>query len=203
MTRPIRTRLDVAALPETAFGNAGLVWWGTAGFMVIEGFTLALCVAAYLYLRRNFPDWPPPRTPVPDLLLPTIGVVVMLVSNLPMQLAAKAAHRFEKGGVILWVAVASAFGVAMVVFRAFDFAALHTRWDDNAYGSVTWAILGFHGALLLMEVGETIGGLLMFLFAPVNERHYVDACDNANYWVFTTVSWVPLYVLVYFLPRWT
>jgi heme/copper-type cytochrome/quinol oxidase subunit 3 len=203
MKRPIRTTLDVSTLPTVAFGNPGLVWWGTVGFMVIEGFTLALCVASYLYLRRNFPEWPPPRTPVPDLVLPTIGLVVMVLSTIPMWFADKAARRFDKATVILWLSVASAVGVALLVIRGFEFGSLNTRWDDNAYGSVVWAIVGFHAALLVMEVGETIGGLLMFLFAPIQERHYSDASDNVMYWWFCMLSWVPLFVVVYLLPRWT
>ena len=203
MNRPLRTTLDVSRLPTVAFGNPGLVWWGTVGFMVIEGFTLALCVAAYLYLRRNFPEWPPPRTPNPDLLAPIIGVVVAVLSNIPMMLVSKAARRFDKAGVILWLAVSSAIGIAMLVIRGFEFEALNTRWDVNAYGSIAWATVGFHALLLVMEVGETIGGLIMFLFAPVQPKHYSDSVDNSMYWAFCSLAWVPLFVVVYLLPRWT
>ena len=44
------------------------MWWGTVGFMTIEGWTIALLVAAYLYLRQNYEAWPPLRTPNPSLL---------------------------------------------------------------------------------------------------------------------------------------
>ncbi len=204
MTRPLRTTLDVSHLPTVAFGNPGMVWWGTVGFIVIEGFSLALCVAAYLYIRRNFPEWPPPRTPVPGLLAPTIGVVLMLVSNIPMRLVSRAARTFDRAAVRMWLLVSSLFGVAFLVVRYFEFAALNTRWDSDAYGSVAWAVVGFHALLILMEVGETIGGLLVFAFSEnVEERHFVDATDNAMYWAFVTIVWVPLYVVVYLLPRWT
>ena len=201
--KTIRTTVDVSLLPTYAFGSRGLVWWGTLGFMLIEGFTLALCVASYLYLRKNLIEWPPPRVPNPDLLLPSIGLIVMLLSNIPMYFSKKAAHARNRGGVILWLGVSCAFGVAMIVFRVFDFAALNTRWDADAYGSIAWTTVGFHAALVLMEVGETIGSLLLFLFAPVEEKHYVDASDNVMYWWFVTFSWVPLFVVVYLLPRWT
>ena len=201
--KAIRTRIDVSMLPTFAFGNRGLVWWGTIGFIVIEGFSLALCVASYLYLRKNLIEWPPPRVPNPDLLLPTIGLVVMLLSNLPMYMVKKAALALDRAGVTRWLLVACAFGIAMVVFRVYDFAALNTRWDNNAYGSITWTTVGFHAALVLMEVGETVGALLLFLFAPIEEKHFVDASDNVMYWAFVTLSWIPLYVLVYLVPRWT
>jgi heme/copper-type cytochrome/quinol oxidase subunit 3 len=203
MSRPLRTTLDVSALPTVAFGNPGLVWWGTVGFMVIEGFSLAICVAAYLYLRKNFPEWPPPRTPVPDLLAPTIGVIVAVASNVPMMLVSRAARRFDRSGVTRWLVVSSLVGIAMLVIRGFEFAALNTRWDNHAYGSIVWATVGFHALLLVMEVGETIGGLAMFLAAPIQEKHFTDGADNAMYWAFCTLAWVPLFVVVYLLPRWT
>jgi cytochrome c oxidase subunit I+III len=203
MMRPLRTTLDVSTLPRIVFGNAGMVWWGTVGFILIEAFSLSLTVAAYLYLRRNVMEWPPSGTPLPDLLAPTIGVVVMLLSNIPMQLVARAAKQFDRAGVILWLTVTSVFGIAFWVIRVFEFDALNTLWDSHAYGSIVWAIVGFHAVLIVMEVGETIGGWLMFIFAPTEEKHYVDACDNAMYWLFVTVAWVPLYVVVYLLPRWT
>ena len=201
--RAVRTRIDVSMLPTFAFGNRGLVWWGTVGFIVIEAFTLALCVAAYLYLRKNLIEWPPARTPNPDVLLPTVGLAVMLLSNVPMYMVKKAAHAMNRSAVILWLSIVCLFGVAMIVFRVFDFAALNTRWDNNAYGSIAWTTVGFHAALLVMEVGETIGALLLFIFAPVEEKHFVDASDNVMYWTFVTTSWVPLYILVYLVPRWT
>ena len=33
--RRLRPRIDVAALPDTAFGVRDIMWWGTLGFVVI------------------------------------------------------------------------------------------------------------------------------------------------------------------------
>jgi cytochrome c oxidase subunit III len=199
----MRTTLDVSALPSTVFGSRGLVWWGTIGFMVIEGFTLALCIMSYLYLRRNFIEWPPPRTASPDLLLPTLGVVVMLLSNIPMNFVMRAAKRFDRAAVTRWVTVTTIVGVVLLIIRVFDFAALNSRWDSHAYGSVAWTVVGFHALLLVLEVGETAGGMLLFLVSDcIQDKHFVDATDNAMYWRFVTLAWVPLYILVYLVPRW-
>ena len=48
---------DLAELPTVTFGHRSLMWWGTLGFMVIEGWTLALIVAMYFYVRQNFLNW--------------------------------------------------------------------------------------------------------------------------------------------------
>ena len=39
------TVLDVASLPDHAFGNRSILWWGTLGFMATEGMAFALAAA--------------------------------------------------------------------------------------------------------------------------------------------------------------
>jgi cytochrome c oxidase subunit 3 len=70
MSAPVRrtVALDVAAIPEYAFGHRSILWWGTASMMVIEGMVFALVIVSYLYLKGRVPHWPP-SGPGPDLVL--------------------------------------------------------------------------------------------------------------------------------------
>ena len=52
-------RVDVSGLPSYAFGHRSRLWWGTAGFIVIEGTAFALALFVYFYLRSKLPAWPP------------------------------------------------------------------------------------------------------------------------------------------------
>ena len=70
-TMKLRPTRDVSSLPTVTFGPRSLMWWGTLGFMTIEGWTTVLLVGAYLYLRQNYEAWPPLRTPYPSLGVPT------------------------------------------------------------------------------------------------------------------------------------
>ena len=45
MTRRLNPVVELSELPDVVFGPRDLMWWGTLGFMVIEGFTLVLCAA--------------------------------------------------------------------------------------------------------------------------------------------------------------
>jgi heme/copper-type cytochrome/quinol oxidase subunit 3 len=193
--------VDVSRLPTIVFGSKSLMYWATMSFMVIEGWTLALAVMSYFYLRQNVQDWPPLRTPEPGLLIPTINLVLMLVSIVPSLLAAKAARHLEKGGTALWLFVNAAMGLGALVLRWYELWAINTRWDTNAYGSVAWLLVGLHGTLLLLDVGDTIG-LGCKMLAPEMPPHYFsDTSDNTTYWLFTVLSWVPIYLLVYVGPR--
>jgi hypothetical protein len=36
----------------------------------------------------------------------------------------------------------------------------------------------------------------------VTGRRYVDVNENADYWWFIIVAWLPIYFTVYLVPRW-
>jgi len=200
--RPMRPLVDVSSLPTVAFGSRGIVWWGTVGFMVVESVTLAVCVATYFYLRRNFDAWPPLRTPRPSLVAPTIGLVVLLAGFVPTWMYHKASERLERTRTQLWLWVATAVLVAATVIRVFEFFALGVRWDVNAYASAAWAMVFAHFTLLLVSAAETLTISTIFATGSDEMRHFSDAADNAMYFYFLALSWVPMWVIVYLLPRW-
>ena len=198
--RPTRIVADVAGLPRTVFGHRSLMWWGTLGFIAIEGSTLFICVVSYFYLRRNFSTWPPEHVLRPDLLIPTIQAALMLGSNIPMAWADRASRRMDVRGVRSAFLVCSVIAVVMTVLRWFEFQSLNVRWDTNAYGSAAWATLTSHGTLLLLETAETLAFTVLLFTGPIEERDLAGASDNALYWYFMSGVWIPLYVVVFLSP---
>jgi heme/copper-type cytochrome/quinol oxidase subunit 3 len=201
VTIPRRIALDVTRLPSTVFGARDMMWWGTLGFIIIEGFTLLLCAAAHVYLRKNFAAWPPEGTPRPAVLVPTIQVVVMLVSLVASTRLARAAHGFDLARTRTWLTVDAAFGVLFVALRVWELTrSLNVRWDSNAYGSAQWLVVGAHGTLIAIAAAETIGMAMIFWLGPIEKKHFSDAADVAFYDWFIVLSWLPLYVLCFLLP---
>jgi heme/copper-type cytochrome/quinol oxidase subunit 3 len=47
-------------------------------------------------------------------------------------------------------------GLLTLAIRAFEFAHLNVGWDQNAYGSILWVILGLHATHLITDVGDTL-----------------------------------------------
>jgi cytochrome c oxidase subunit 3 len=203
MTRRLRPVLDLRELPDVVFGQRDLMWWGTLGFVIIEGFTLVLCAASYVYLTQNFSTWPPQNTPRPSLGVPTIHVLVMLASIPVVLWMSRAARRFDLARARIGLTVATLFGIAFVALRMVELlVSLNVRWDANAYGSVQWLVLGTHATLLMVELVEVAGMALIFWIAPVEEKHFSDVTDLAFYWLFMVLGWIPLYVLCFLVPRW-
>jgi heme/copper-type cytochrome/quinol oxidase subunit 3 len=193
---------DVSTLPDHAFSHHAPIWWGNLLMIFIEGTAFAILAASYFYIRRNFDAWPPPHTPFPDLGVSSINLLVIAISAAPFWYAARLAREEAKPLVIgLWLTLGVVFGIVAIVLRGFEFAALHTRWDSNAYGSITWTILAVHLAHLLAGTLETFLIALVMFVGPVEKKHYTDATVMAVYWYFIVISWVALYLIVFIAPR--
>jgi cytochrome c oxidase subunit III len=192
--------LDVSGLAPGAFGHRGIVWWGTAGIIVVETTAFATAIAAYFYVRTRVPYWPP-NVPPPDLFWGTLNTIILLASGVPNELARRAGERVDLSKVRLWMTVALVFGLAFNVVRAFEFANLNVRWDTNAYGSVVWLLLGLHTTHILTDFLDTIVLLVLMFIGPVEEKRFVDVAENAGYWYFVVLSWLPIYGVIYWAPR--
>lgn len=192
---------DVSSLPTEVFGPAGITWWAALGGEVIEGFVLVLAVFAYLYLRHNAPNWPPLRTPPPSLRVPAINLGLMVLSIVPAWWAARSARQSRRWATFAGLTLHALIGIGILVVRYFECYALNVRWDTNAYGSVTWAILFTHGYMALFDIFDTAGLAILCLFLEPEKRHYVDVTENSFFWYFVLATWVPLFVLVFLSPR--
>src|SRR3954462_10047477 len=178
----LRPVADVAVLDDHAFSHHAPIWWGNLLMIFIEGAAFAILAASYFYIRRNFDTWPPPRTLLPDLGVSSINLLLLIVSVIPFWYAARLAFRHESPVTVgIWLMVGVLFGIAAIVLRGFEFAALHTRYDSNAYGSITWFILGTHLAHLIAGSHETLLIALVMLLGPVDKKHFTDATVMAAY----------------------
>jgi heme/copper-type cytochrome/quinol oxidase subunit 3 len=195
-----RSSVDVSRLPTVVFGPWCIMFWGTLAFMMIEGWTLALTAMSWFYLRQSSVHWPPLRTPNPSLLIPSINLALMLGSLVPSWWTLKRARALDRRGTTIGLLICGALGVLIMVLRWYELWAINTRWDTTAYGSAAWLLVGLHGTLLLMDVGDTLGLGVMFAKGEVPAHFYPDTTDNSMYWFFTVLSYVPIYLIVYVGP---
>ncbi len=200
--RPLRPVFDASDLPSVVYGSRVVTWWGTAGFMLAEAATLSACIAAYYYIRRNYSEWPPLRTPSPDLFVPTISLIVLVASLVPIYLFAKAAKRVDKRATRRWLWVAVVTMVAATALRFMEFRSLNVRWDANAYASVAWTIVFAHFTLLLADTLETLLFAVMVQRDVAPARYYPGIAEDAFYSYFMVATWIPCWVTVYLVPRW-
>jgi heme/copper-type cytochrome/quinol oxidase subunit 3 len=197
----MKSQIDVRHRPEFAFEHRMPIWWGTMFFMVIEGSAFLMTLTAYAYLASQNSDWPLSRV-VPD---PWIGGLLagwLLISEVPNTLLKRRIKRCELRPTRVGMLVMSLAGLVAVAMRCVEFAYLHVRWDANAFGSMIWALIFLHTTHILVDVAETLVMTLMAFSSPLNGRRYVDLSENAEYWDFVVLTWIPIYIAIYWVPRW-
>jgi cytochrome c oxidase subunit I+III len=196
----VRT-LDVSHLPTTGFGPRMTLWWGMIVFIAIESTVFAMLIVSYLYLWVLSPGWPPPPTPPPGLLYPTLNTAVLLLSVPIAYYTDRAAQREEDGPTLRLLVVMILLGFASLAFRVLEFRRLGVRWDDNAYGSVVWTLLAVHATHVLAETVENVLLGVVFWGGRRERKHFVDVHANMVYWYFVVAGWLVVYGLVALLPR--
>ena len=193
-------KIDVARLPTFAFGPRNPLWWGNLAFMVIEGTGFIFAIATYLYLYNHNQSWPLAQQP--GLLWSSLLVGLMLLSEIPNVWLKKMAVRHDLAKVRLGLIVMSLFAIVAFVLRAFEFTTLHVRWDDNAYGSIVWFLIGLHTAHIVSDAAETFVMTFLIHAGPIDMDRFPEVQDNQDYWHFVVGFWLVVYVTIYWLPRW-
>lgn len=198
---PSHDVLDVRDLPTYAFSHRSIMWWATLGLMVIESTVFALAVMTYFYLRSLSADWPINAIP-PDLLWGTVNTVILLLSAIPNHFAKREAERLNRVRARNWLLVCLLSAILFLAVRAFEFATLNVSWTLNAYGSIVWLLLGLHTVHLITDTIDTSVLTVLLYTGPLEGKRYVDVSENAAYWYFVVVSWLPIYAVIYWAPRW-
>ncbi|MDB5722852.1 MAG: cytochrome oxidase subunit [Alphaproteobacteria bacterium] len=128
---------------------------------------------------------------------------MILLSEIPNTLIKKAAERNDLGAVKRWLMILIAMSFGLLVIRAFEFGSLRIWWYDNAYGSIVWTLLFLHLTHFLTDFVDTLVlAALIFTRHGGENRRMVDVAENAMYWRFVWLLWIPIYLMIYWVPRW-
>jgi heme/copper-type cytochrome/quinol oxidase subunit 3 len=203
------TILDVSGLPRAFMDHRSPIWWGNVLMLLIESTMFVLLIASYYYFWQNFERWPPPRptAPLPTHdTLPRLGwasviLVVQLFSIAPMLLASRACLTRSTRVVEAGLGFTVALGLACVYLEWRNLDSLIFRWDENAYASVTWMLLGLHLLHTIVATGENTVMLVYLLTRGLDEKHARDVRVAAPYWYWVAGMWAVVYAVVYLSPR--
>ena len=196
-----RPTLDVSHVPTVAFGPRTTVWLGFVGVIIVEGMMIALTIVAYFFLGARAAEWPPHATP-PALAAGTVNTAVFLLSIAPALWLKRAARQGDLARVRVLLLVLSVTAIATLGVIGWAFATLNTRWDDDAYGSLVWMLLGMY-ALALIAAALVVWVLAAFMFGgPVEGRRFMNVYEAGDYWLLAIALWLATWAVVYVAPRW-
>ena len=201
--------LDVRDLPAIGFDHRAPLWWGNTLLLFIETTMFGILIAMYFSIAMNTNPFPPPRVdrfpvlynPVPDLFLPVIGLIVLLLSLIPGIWLDIAARRRDAGSAKIAILFTLGFNIAAIIIRYYEFDSLHFKWNDNAYGSITWIILGIHMFHLIVMLCEDTYLTIWTYTKELDDKHALDLTVLAVYWYWIVGIWIVLFTIVYLVPR--
>jgi heme/copper-type cytochrome/quinol oxidase subunit 3 len=204
-----RRVLNVSHLPEHVLDHHAPIWWGNILMLAIETTVFALLIATYFYLRINFNQWPPPRVdqfpiihnPLPKLLIPTTNMILLVLSLIPMIIIDRAALRRDARTIKFGLLVSILFCAGALILRFYEFPALYFKWNDNAYASAAWTLLGMHLFHLMVASGEILLMSLWMFLRGLDDKHALDIRTTAVYWYWVVGIWLPIYGIVFWGPR--
>jgi heme/copper-type cytochrome/quinol oxidase subunit 3 len=193
--------LDVANLPSYGFSHRSLMWWGTAGMIAIEGIAFGFMVIIYFYFRALDPGWPRGGNGGPDLFWGSLNAVLIVVSAIPNTVAERAAMNRDLPRVRMGLVGLSLVSLALCVVRWMEFTRLNVGFADSAYGSTVWTLLGLHTFNLVTDVADTLVLTVLMYKGPLEGKRFVDIAENSGYWDFIVLTWLPIYAVIYWAPK--
>jgi heme/copper-type cytochrome/quinol oxidase subunit 3 len=190
----------IHGLPVYLHGPMSPAWWAMVLIVTVFSVFLGCLVFSYFFLRTNTETWPPAGLPPPDLLLPGIATVVLLLSAAPILFAERSIRAGSQGRLVLGLAGGFGLGVLFLGLLIVDFARVPFTPGTNAYASAFFTLAGCHACL-------AAGGLVMFAVVQLQawlgyftRLRFLAVQTTAMFWYFVVVSWLVVLAVAYVSP---
>lgn len=186
-------------LDDAATGPETTIWWGIVGLITVEIVVFTTLLTSYFYLAVRQHGWPP--ADAPDLLVPTINSIVLILSSISISIADRGIRDGKQGRLRAGLIASIVFAVLFLGLKAYELAHKPYRWDDHAYGSIVWFILGLHTLHVFSVLLKSCVMTVLAFRGFFSQHSYVGVQVNGLYWHFVVVIWIPIYITVYLSPR--
>jgi heme/copper-type cytochrome/quinol oxidase subunit 3 len=168
-------------------------WWGMVVLIITEAMVFAILLAAYFFLRASSKQWPPSPIEPPELTLAVPYSFVLWASSIPIFWAEAAISKGRQGALRAGLLVSFLMGLAFLSWTVKDFHDLHFGWQDNAYGSIFYTIVGLHA--LHVVVGLLINVIVQFKAwaGKFNADRHTTVEVFSLYWHFVDAVWLAVF----------
>jgi len=198
---PHYVAIDVSRLKTYGYSSDMPLWWGMAGLITIETVVFSTLIASYFYLGFHQPEWPVPGVDNPGLLLPLVGTLFLIVSSVFMHQADRAVGRNQIRRLTWSLALSIVCAAVFLGLKTYEYGHKEYRWDDHAYGSIVWLIIGFHSAHVVSVMLKTLVVCVLSARGFFHAENRLALTVNGFYWHFVVIVWVPLFTVIYLSPR--
>ncbi|MEO7043090.1 MAG: cytochrome c oxidase subunit I [Gemmatimonadaceae bacterium] len=203
MPGSIAARIDTVfgALPVNGQGRHAAAWWGMVCVIATEASFFAYLLASYFYLASMSSN-PWPTGGPPALKLVIINTAILLVSSLVLETGRKKGERGQSGALRISIAITALLGISFLLLQALEYSHKTFTPTTDAYGSLFYAITGFHGAHVF--VGVIMLVTLFFRGSRAAARGsgsgWLSVANVTMYWHFVDVVWLFVFTSLYLSP---
>jgi len=194
--------IPLAKLPTLLHGASSPIWWGMILFVAIDATVFATLASSYFYLRFRVVEWPPEGLAAPDVGIPAANTAVLLASGLSILWANRGIAGSGRGRLGVGLAAGTLLGVSSLLLTLAYARSLEFDWSSHAYGSIFWMITVYHWIHLLAAI------LLAAPIAVLVRRGYFTPQRRVGvqllniFWQFVVLMWIPVFVILFLIPRW-
>lgn len=185
---------------STAYGAKPPYANGMWFLILIETVVFGSLVSTYFYLRAASAEWPLGGISEPELLLPTINTVILLISSIPIHFADQGIREGNQVRLRVGLVLSFILGAIFLALKYVEYSNLDYNWATNAYASIKWTIVGFHSAHVIALLLKTIVVAVLAFQGYFNEERNAGVQVNGIYWHFVVAIWIPLYATLYLAP---
>lgn len=183
-------------------GARAPIWWAMILLVAIETTVFLTFISSYFYLWMLSPAWPPTGVESPDLVLPLINTGVLITSSLVVLWATRGIRKGDQKRLKWGVGIGAAlegvfFGIKMVVSTGLPFG-----WSSHAYGSIFATIDRLHSAHVVVAILMAVVIEILALRGYFSRERLVGVEVVNIYWQFVAIIWIPVFLVLFLLPRW-
>jgi cytochrome c oxidase subunit 3 len=189
--------LPAASRPATPNYRLGTLIFLMAGTMLFAGL-----VGGYLVLRFASGAWPGPGLPRLPVRLAGFNTVVIALSSLAFQRAARSLRGLDAPGLRRWLFITAGLGTLFLLLQATQWSLLvrgGLSLSGTSYGATFYTLTGVHAAHALSGVVWLLAIALRQheLWVPDTRQRKIEVCGL--YWHFVGLVWLGLYVVLYLI----
>lgn len=192
--------IDVSGLPPYDVSSQSPLWWGQLMITFIEGTMFCILIACYFYTRLRMDVWPPPGDQFPHRLLPTLGLIPLILSCGGSYYASEAAKKNSRGGMLLGLGLNLVLAGIALTMRIVEWHSLNFNWMTDIQGSYVWAFLGLHTFDYIGDMVFTAVLFVIVLIGRYGPKQRLGVHVDSVVWYFLALIWIPIYLTIYWGP---
>lgn len=154
-------------------------------------------IVVHYWVRFSVPEWPPAGVSSPDLLLPTLSTIGVIISMVLAHQATKAVKadnlsRFNA----LWLGTMGLM-VAFFLVMIYQFSVIDLT--DGQYAFVFRLMIGYHGVHAIV-VGIFMVQVYRYALAGrYHSKNFWAVEGTERLWHFVAIAWILFYVVLYLI----